>query len=587
MGKETNNKLLVMEGFSGYGSQSLQLTSLGIEHEVVGTMEIDPYAIIAYAAVHKLPLNEVDVSADEMRKYLTALNIGYDFKEEKSSIPKMGVKMLTQLYQSTIAQKCYGDISLVDAEKLPYIGLFTYSFPCTSISAAGNQDGLDEDSGTKSSLLWECKKIISTKKPKFLMMENVKNLVSKKFKDQFDKWIEFLDSQGYNSYWKVINAKDCGIPQNRERVFLISILKEFDDGQFKFEDSFDSGLRLRDILESNVDESFYMPLDKTKKVIEKYIEHHGKEPISNSVIVDDTQNFDELSPRFYEGIVPTLRSQRSGLKVIEQSISAIRGRGEDNDQQLEVNNTGISNTITTVQKDNLLIEKAILRNERTEFGKEIRKKYEAKEVECKRDSMRSLCPRTDDISNTITTVQKDNLLIEKYSNEIEVIGRVDLKGHDLLKRVYNPKGICPTVTTGESGNSMPKIIEIGLLKEHRHSSAMNSVLDPNGICPTIDTMQGGGMQPKVLAKEEIEKLNVSETGTGIVITYEDGRSYIYRIRKLTPTECLRLMGLSNEEVELIKSTGISNSQLYKLAGNSIVKQAMGFLKNLPNLTFSN
>ena len=101
------------------------------------------------------------------------------------------------------------------------------------------------------------------------MLENVKNLVGKKFKPQFDEWVAWFDELGYNTYWKVLNAKDYGVPQNRERVFAISIRKDIDDGKFEFPQPFDNGVRLKDVLEDNVDEKYYL----TDTMIRGFIKH--------------------------------------------------------------------------------------------------------------------------------------------------------------------------------------------------------------------------------------------------------------------------------------------------------------------------
>ena len=169
--------LRVLENFAGIGTQRMALENLGIEHEVVGITEIDKFAIKSYEAVH----GEVN-------------NLG--------------------------------DISLVDPNDVPDHDLFTYSFPCQDISVAGKGKGFEKGAGTRSGLLWECEKVIRAKKPKYLLMENVKNLVSKKFKPGFEEWLRALEELGYTNYWQVLNAKDYGIPQNRERVFCVSILGE-------------------------------------------------------------------------------------------------------------------------------------------------------------------------------------------------------------------------------------------------------------------------------------------------------------------------------------------------------------------------
>lgn len=167
--------LRVFEAFSGYGSQSIALKRLGIDFEVVAISEIDKYAIKAYEAIHG-PVNNV------------------------------------------------GDISKVRLSQIPDHDLFTYSFPCQDISVAGKQGSLEKGSGTRSSLLWECQRIIRFKRPKYLLLENVKNLVGKKHKEHFDEWLKVLEGFGYKNTWKVLNAKDYGVPQNRERVFVVSIL---------------------------------------------------------------------------------------------------------------------------------------------------------------------------------------------------------------------------------------------------------------------------------------------------------------------------------------------------------------------------
>lgn len=176
------NPLKVFTTFSGYDSQCLALKKANIPFELVGWSEIEKRAIDAHNTL---------------------------FPES--------------------SDKNYGDICKIDWENVPDFDFFTYSSPCTSFSLNGKKLGGEEGSGTPSSLLWECKKAIEIKKPKYLMMENVKNLVGKQFKHTFDKWLNFLNSLGYTSYWKVLNGSDYGIPQARERVFVVSILNPTDE----------------------------------------------------------------------------------------------------------------------------------------------------------------------------------------------------------------------------------------------------------------------------------------------------------------------------------------------------------------------
>lgn len=220
------NPLRVFTAFSGYDSQCMALDRIGIPYELVGWSEIDKYAIQAHNAVYP-----------------------------------------------QYADRNYGDISQIDWEKVPDFDLFTYSFPCTDISNAGVQKGLEEGSGTRSSLLWECKKTIEVKRPKYLMMENVKALVSAKFLPFYKKWEQWLAEMGYDNHCMVMNAKDYGVPQNRERIFIISILDN--DRSFHFPEPFPLEKRLKDVLEEKVAEKYYLS-DQAVEGFLKHNENHEK-----------------------------------------------------------------------------------------------------------------------------------------------------------------------------------------------------------------------------------------------------------------------------------------------------------------------
>ena len=163
-------------------------------------------------------------------------------------------------------QETVYDIEVEDDHSFTVFNTIVHN--CQDISVAGKQKGLDMNSGTRSGLLWECQKVIAAKKPKYLLMENVKNLVGKKHKHNFDKWLEWLEEFGYTNYWQVLNAKDYGIPQNRERVFCVSILGEHEP--YTFPEKQELKLRLKDVLESEVDEKFYLSEEKTEKLINRF-----------------------------------------------------------------------------------------------------------------------------------------------------------------------------------------------------------------------------------------------------------------------------------------------------------------------------
>lgn len=222
-----DNPLKVCTTFSGYDSQCLALDRIaekhpGFAYELVCWSEIDKYAIQAH-----------------------------------------------NLLFPQWADRNYGDISKIDWNTVPDFDLFTFSSPCQDFSQAGLQRGGEEGSGTRSSLLWECEKAIIAKRPKYMFMENVKALITKKFYPTFRRWCERVESYGYKVYWQVLNAKDYGIPQNRERVFAVFIREDIDIN-YKFPNPIELKLTLKDVLEEKVDDKYYL----SEKSIEGFLAHN-------------------------------------------------------------------------------------------------------------------------------------------------------------------------------------------------------------------------------------------------------------------------------------------------------------------------
>ena len=267
-------KLTMIELFSGIGAQKRGIDNTELFNcEVLHTSDIDKEAILSYASIHHGLTPEMVEnyneypSREEMIKYLVDRNIGFDFQKNKMFNWNKKInskqKFIEKYWLATKLAKNLGDISKI--EKLPYTDVLTYSFPCTDVSQCGRQAGLKKGSGTRSGLLWEVERLLNIAKenntlPKYLLLENVKNLVQKQFIDDFKEWLVVLENLGYNTYWEVINGKYCGIPQNRERVFAISIRKDIDKGTYSFPKPFNNGLRLDDILqnEDEVEEKYYL-----------------------------------------------------------------------------------------------------------------------------------------------------------------------------------------------------------------------------------------------------------------------------------------------------------------------------------------
>lgn len=354
---------------------------------------------------------------------------------------------------------------------------------------------------TRSSLLVEYLRVIRANKPNFGMYENVKNIVGKQFKDTFKMFTDELDEYGYNVYWKVLNAKDYGIPQNRERVYLIFIKKELDNGKFTYPEPFDNGIRLKDILEENVDEKFYISEDK----VQRFLTNLNNE---DALLYDACQVKREGKSREYNDFCPTLTARD--------------------------------------YKDPRLVN--------------------------------------DNVVKQIGTISKCE---GNWKNP-------------QVGRIYSTDGCSPTLNTCGGGSHEPKIVQLGNVNPS--GKGMNgNVFDENGLAPTLTTNKGegnkiairqatkkgyiecelGGVADLSYPESKTRRGRVQENGQicPTITATETGVCRIespIRIRKLTPKECFRLMGFSDENFEAAEKM-VSNSQLYKQAGNSIVVDVLYYI----------
>ena len=268
------DKLRLLSLFSGIGAFEMALRNIEIDYELVNFCENDKYAIKAYCAIHGVDEN---------------LNLG--------------------------------DITKVSIENLPKdIDLITHGSPCQDFSVAGLQHGGDEGSETRSSLMWNTVEIVKHCQPKYVIWENVKNVLSKKHKHNFDKYLKTLELLGYTNYWKVLNAKDYGIPQNRERVFVISILGEHKP--YEFPKPIKLEKRLKDILEIEIDDKYYLS-EKVQKRFKQTKSDNGE----NSIIGTTAPEFRTIGQRDLvyskEGIMGTLVA--TDYKQPKQILETIQG----------------------------------------------------------------------------------------------------------------------------------------------------------------------------------------------------------------------------------------------------------------------
>lgn len=467
--------LKVLSLFSGIGAFEKALERQGIEYQLVNYCEIDKYASKAYSLIHNV--NE-------------QMNLG--------DITKINVESLNE------------DIDII-----------THGSPCQDYSVAGNQAGGDKGSNTRSSLMWNTVDIVKHVRPKIVLWENVKNLLSKKHRHNFDSYIQIMDELGYNSYYQVLNAKDYGIPQNRERVYTVSIRKDIDSGDFKFPEPFELKLRLKDMLESTVEEKYFLS-DQFLKGLKQHNQNHHKK--GTGFI---------WKPKTGEETANCLRANAALCPTDNTVIVASRGRYDENgnvEQYIEPNNKGLCNALTTVQKDNLVFE-----------------------------------PKLIQVGQIYGTEREPN---------------------PQAGRVYDANGLSPTMDTCSGGNRMPKVVvqEIdvvnpmpdGTCRTIKHQYANTSIANTVRIGSMGATMISEKLPGDIEQNEKNQVYNIKDMHVNLSGRDGNERNYpvnlkdgSYRIRKLTPRECFRLMGFDDSDFDKVEGN-LSNSQLYKMAGNSIV-----------------
>lgn len=489
-------KLTMNVLFSGIGCQERGFENSNLfDVEVVNTSEINKEAVLSYAAIHcGLTQEMVDTyteypSREEMAKQLKEINLGYEPEKNKCyDWDKLARRKTNDIGKYWLACKLthnLGDINKI--EFLSYADLWTISFCCQDISVAGKMRGLKPDSGTRSSLLWENIRLLKKAKddgtlPKYLMFENVKNLVSKKFIEDFNNLLEVLDELGFNSYWKVLNAKDCGIPQNRERVFVISIRKDIDNGTYDFPKPFDTGIRLEDVLDKEVDKKYYL----SKDIQERFIMNIEKYDSKNNI-----------------GYIP------------KEQIPMDKSTNDTNF------NLEYSNCITS----------------REDRGVSNRK-------------------------------SEGTAVLELTNNCIQV-GNLNHYNYDEMNRVYSKEGCCPTLRTMPGGDRQPRLLEPIATVTEATKKGYAEIYEGDSVNleqPNSKTRRGR------VGKQVAQTLTTS-CNQGIV----EPTVQNFRVRKLTPNECWKLMGLTEEDCANAKNIGVADCQLYKQAGNGIVTNCVELL----------
>ena len=272
----------LIELFAGVGSQAMALKRLGANFEHYRVVEFEKYAIKSYNAIHGTDFEPMDI---------------------------------TKIIGS--------DLGISDTDKYCYI--MTYSFPCQDLSVAGKQKGMAKGSGTRSGLLWEVERLLNEVEnlPQVLLMENVPQVHGKKNMEDFQRWIDFLESKGYSNYWQDLNAKNYGVAQNRNRCFMVSILGDY---SFKFPEPIELKKVMKDYLEDEVDEKYYINNEKAQKLIQKLIDNGT---LANTILTD-RQTDRQTDRRCVDGTIcePTERQVANCIKArYDAGISNLRSDG--------------------------------------------------------------------------------------------------------------------------------------------------------------------------------------------------------------------------------------------------------------------
>lgn len=494
------------------------------------------------------------------------------------------------------------DVTNIDYSKIGEIDLLTYGFPCQDISLAGQQKGFVDENGerTRSGLFFNAADIIEKTKPKFAIFENVKNLTSKKFKKEFEIVLSTLDELGYNTYWKVLNAKDYGIPQNRERVFGISIRKDIDKG-YEFPQGFELKLRLKDMLEQEVDEKYYL----SEKVTERL---KITDPTMTKNIVGTTKpDFRTIGQRdaVYQtnGIMGSLVASdyKQPKQILEEpELKQIGGIGErkfgkqyrQGDRVYDAN--GVAACLTAQPLGNTGWYSSLYAVEEELSSKRLGGVFDDEKGKHQAGSVWD----TNGLSPTLDTMQGG------YRQPCVVVPENTKKGYKeayeddgvYINRPHQKRGVVQhgmiqTLKTGQDVGVVvkePKIKVLGNYSKSNHNASR--IVDREGIAPTVMENHGTvtaineplicasrGRNPENPSSRKAgehteQRIEVNYSGCSNTLTTVQKDNYVLepqlRIRKLTPRECWRLMGFKDRYFDRVQ--GVSNTQLYKQAGNSIV-----------------
>ena len=462
----------LIELFAGIGSQAKALKNLNVDFEHHFVCEIEPQVVKTYNVIH-----------------------GTNF--EPTDITKISAN----------------DLNITNTDLYTYI--LTYSFPCQDLSLAGKGKGMEKGTGTRSSLLWEVERLLKecNELPQILLMENVPMVHSSENIKDFEKWLLFLESLGYKNYWKDLNAKNYGIPQNRDRCYMISLLNSNCD--YTFPQPIKLKLRLKDMLEEKVDEKYFLSDKMIKYLTNPLAMNGGRKKVfmrnfDTNKEIASTSNC-AAGNRPPDNYILVKEATQKGY------VEAYEGDGIYIDRPHQKRGVVQKNMIQTIKCNCNDVGVVVLGN------------YSPSEHNAARIVDNSgIAPTVMENHGTVTATVVDDAQRgrdESWKQEIEVFD-----------------GEVANASTNVSKDNIVATKEFIIGSTQKHTS-----ISTNGICPTLTEAMG--------------------KGGGHIPMHNIGACL--RIRKLTPKECWRLMGFSDDDFDKAEKIN-SNTQLYKQAGNSIV-----------------
>lgn len=523
---DKDKPIRVVELFSGIGFQSMGMELAEVPYEVVAISEIDKFAILSYASIHTDYLKirddyDFELSKDEMVETLQSKNVGYNFSSGRHTITKnTNIEAVKDYFLADKLSNNLGDISLLKGSDFPKdIDVMTYSFPCQDLSKAGKQAGLGE--GTRSGLVYEVLRILKELKeinnlPKVPIMENVVDLIQAKFIDAWNKIAYEIERLGYTNYTQTLNAKEYGIAQNRDRVFMVSILGEYN---YNFPKGFELEYRLKDYLEDEVDEKYYLSDD-----LLKHIEETGSKT-TNFIQYDRYKGEFENLCRAWLGLSPTIHTKSNEIKVVEN---------EDALKQQEL-------------RTHLKIKEATTKG--------YKEAYDGDGVYINRPHQKRGVVQDGMIQTLKTSGNDVGVVVGSYnygSSDNYMKGKSRLeKNPDISNTIITSPNVGLAIADNRFHQQALETTEELVIGSGQKNAFKGSI---DGTCSTFTSAMGmgGGQTPMVTENNRL------------------------RIRKLTPRETGRLMGMQDYQIDK-QGKVTSNAQMYKQHGNGIVAQVIGLI----------